>query len=106
MSKVRVRIRGSCLCGCAGLKGGFENPKELHVMKYKKAMKSPDSKNWEVAVDDKHNYMTGSKQCGVDIGEDHLTCKTVCKVFNYPSNTTIAAQKVDITKMGKGNTPW
>ena len=49
------------VCVGAGLGGGFENTKELHVMKYKKAMKSPDAKNWEVAVDDKHNCMTGSE---------------------------------------------
>ena len=53
---------GEVVCVCAaGLGGGFENTKELHVMKYKKAMKSPDAKNWEVAVDDKHNCMTGSE---------------------------------------------
>ena len=45
----------------AGLRGGFKNTKELHVMRYKNALKTSDVKNWEVAVDDEHDCTTGSK---------------------------------------------
>ena len=38
-------------CVGAGIGGGFQNTKELHVMKYKEAMRSPDKKKWDQAVD-------------------------------------------------------
>jgi hypothetical protein len=37
-------------CGGAGLWGEFKSTKELHVMKYKRAMKTPDKDNWTDAV--------------------------------------------------------
>jgi hypothetical protein len=33
-------------CFGAGIQGGFKSSKELHVMKYKQAMKTPDKDNW------------------------------------------------------------
>jgi hypothetical protein len=44
---------GEVACVGAGLAGGFENTKELHVMKSKKAMKTEDSKEWKVAVNER-----------------------------------------------------
>jgi hypothetical protein len=38
----------------AGLGGGFENTQELHVMKYKEAMKTPDKPNWINEVNEEH----------------------------------------------------
>jgi hypothetical protein len=48
---------GELACVGAGLGGGFENTKELHVMKYKQAMATSDSKNWELAVKAEHDRM-------------------------------------------------
>jgi hypothetical protein len=44
-------------CIGAGIGGGFVNTKELHVMKFKQAMESKDSKQWERAVDEEHDRM-------------------------------------------------
>jgi hypothetical protein len=52
---------GEVACVGAGLGGGFLNTKELHVMKYKKAMKTPDCKKWEVAVKEEHDRMVKCK---------------------------------------------
>ena len=52
---------GAVACVGAGLGGGFENTKELHVMKYKKAMMTKDVKNWKVAVEDEHNRFKDSE---------------------------------------------
>ncbi len=38
----------------AGLGGGFDNTQELHVMKYKEAMKTPDKPNWINEVNEEH----------------------------------------------------
>jgi hypothetical protein len=46
--------------------GGFENTKELHVMKYKQAMKSKDKDMWDEAVFEEHKRMVKSffgQQC-------------------------------------------
>jgi len=43
----------------AGIGGGFQNTKELHVMKYKKAMRSPDKEEWDKAVDGKNMQKYG-----------------------------------------------
>ena len=42
----------------AGLGGGFDVTTELHVMKYKQAMKSDDKNAWIKAVDEEHKQMT------------------------------------------------
>ena len=41
----------------AGLGGGFGSTTELHVMKYKAAMKTADSNKWKVAVEEEHARM-------------------------------------------------
>jgi hypothetical protein len=38
----------------AGLGGGFENTHELHVMKYKEAMRTPDKPDWVKSVNEEH----------------------------------------------------
>ena len=38
-----------------GIGGGFQNTKELHVMKYKEAMKQPDRENLADAVKEEHD---------------------------------------------------
>ncbi len=38
----------------AGLGGGFDNMHELHVMKYKEAMKTPDKPHWIKGVNEEH----------------------------------------------------
>jgi len=38
-------------CVGAGIGGGFQNTKELHVMKFKEAMSTPEKKEWEGAVE-------------------------------------------------------
>ena len=43
-----------------GLGGGFYNTNELHVMKFKEAMKK-DPKSWTKAVDEEHNRMVKNK---------------------------------------------
>jgi hypothetical protein len=45
----------------AGIGGGFINTQEFHVMKYDKAMATPDVKEWEKAVDREHERMVKSK---------------------------------------------
>jgi len=48
--KLEVRMPGKThLIG-----GGFQNTKELHVMKYKEAMSTPDRIEWEGAVKKEH----------------------------------------------------
>ena len=39
----------------AGVGGGFKDTHELHVMKYKEAMKSPDKEKWDEAVKEELN---------------------------------------------------
>ena len=41
-------------CVGAGLGGGFDHMSELHVMKFKQAMKLADKENWEKAVNEEH----------------------------------------------------
>jgi hypothetical protein len=45
----------------AGIGGGFENTQELHVKKYNEAMKTPDKKKWQMAVDEEHERMNKYK---------------------------------------------
>ena len=40
-------------CVGAGIGGGFQNTKELHIMKYKASMQTQDRNNWEDAVEEK-----------------------------------------------------
>jgi len=44
-------------CVGAGIGGGFQNTKELHVMKYKEAMNTLDKIEWEGAVEKEHQNM-------------------------------------------------
>ena len=48
-------------CVGAGIGGGFDHTSELHVMKFKQAMKSVDKENWEKAVDEEHERMVKHK---------------------------------------------
>ena len=41
-------------CVGAGLGSGFDHMSELHVMKFKQAMKLADKENWEKAVNKEH----------------------------------------------------
>ena len=41
-------------CVGAGVGGGFENTSELKVLKYNEAMKNPDKKKWEQAVQEEY----------------------------------------------------
>ena len=41
----------------AGLGDGFAHTSELKVMKHDKAMKTKDSKKWEIAVEEEHVRM-------------------------------------------------
>ena len=45
----------------AGIGGGFVDTSELHVMKFKEAMKGKDSVQWQKAVDEEHERM--QKHC-------------------------------------------
>ena len=49
--KIRDEIAGIG----AGIGGGFENTKELHVMKYNEAMQQPDREQWVKAVREEHD---------------------------------------------------
>ena len=55
-------------CVGAGIGGGFQNTKELRVMKYKEAMSTKDTAEWEAAVDqesdkmDKHTVFEPTKR--------------------------------------------
>ena len=49
---------GKFACVGAGLGGGFNNTKELHVMKYDEAMQQPDANKWKNAVMEEHERMT------------------------------------------------
>jgi hypothetical protein len=42
------------ICIGAALGGGFQNTQELHVKKYKDAMKGPDKDKWENDVLEEH----------------------------------------------------
>jgi len=44
-------------CVGAGIGGGFQNTKELHIMKYKEAMDTPDKIEWEGVVKKEHQNM-------------------------------------------------
>ena len=44
-------------CVGAGIGGGFQNTKELRVMKYNEAIDSEDAEEWEDAVLEEHNKM-------------------------------------------------
>ena len=48
-------------CVGAGLGGGFQNTKELHVLKYDEAMKTEDKPKWEEAVKAEHDKMVKFK---------------------------------------------
>lgn len=41
----------------AGIGGGFVDTSELHVMKYKEAMRGADASKWQKAVDKEHDRM-------------------------------------------------
>ena len=41
----------------AGIRGGFIDASELHVMKFKEAMAGKDSDKWQKAVDKEHECM-------------------------------------------------
>jgi hypothetical protein len=45
------------ICIGAALGGGFENTQELHVKKYKEAMKGPGKQKWENAVFEERGRM-------------------------------------------------
>ena len=45
----------------AGIRGGFINMNELHVMKYKEAMARKDAKKWQKAVDEEYKCMMQHK---------------------------------------------
>jgi hypothetical protein len=45
------------ICVGAALGGGFQNTQELHVKKYKNAMKGPDKDKWEKYVFKEHERM-------------------------------------------------
>jgi hypothetical protein len=45
------------ICIGAALGGGFENTQELHVKKYKEAMKGPDKEKWENVIFEEHERM-------------------------------------------------
>jgi hypothetical protein len=45
------------ICIGAALEGGFENTQELHVEKYKEAIKGPDKQKWENAVFEEHKRL-------------------------------------------------
>jgi hypothetical protein len=45
------------ICIGAALGGGFENTQELHIKKYKEAMKEPDKQKWENAILEEHERM-------------------------------------------------
>ena len=44
-------------CVGAGLGGGFDHTSELHVMKFKQAMKLTDKEHWKKAVNEEHKQM-------------------------------------------------
>lgn len=44
-------------CVRARLGGSFDHTSELHVMKFKKAMRSADKEHWVMAVDEEHYWM-------------------------------------------------
>ena len=46
---------GEIACVGAGIRGGFANTKELHVMKYDEAMNCPDKAEWKQAVEQEYN---------------------------------------------------
>jgi hypothetical protein len=45
------------ICIGAAIGGGFQNTQELHVKKYKEAMKGPEKDKWENAVFEEHERM-------------------------------------------------
>jgi hypothetical protein len=60
---------GEVVCVGAGFGGGFEITKELHVMKYKKAMVTSDSKEWELAVKAEHDRNGQGRSWGGSAGQ-------------------------------------
>ena len=44
-------------CVGAGLGGGFNHTSELHVMKFKQAIRSADKEQWQKAVDKEYEWM-------------------------------------------------
>jgi len=48
-------------CVGAGLGGGFDHRAELHVMKFKQAMKTVDKEHWQRAVGEEHARMQKHK---------------------------------------------
>jgi hypothetical protein len=48
-------------CVGAGIGGGFSNTQELHVLKYKQAMKTEEKEHWEKAVLEEHQRMEKHK---------------------------------------------
>ena len=45
----------------AALGGGFDDTKELRVVKYEEAINGPDGEAWQAEVDNEHNRMVKSK---------------------------------------------
>ena len=44
-------------CIVEGIGGGYKNTKELHVMKYKKAVEVDDKDDWEAEVEEERKNM-------------------------------------------------
>ena len=74
----------------AGIGGGFANTQELHVMKYEKAMRGPDSKEWGHAVTVEHDRMV-----------KHGVFKVVRKI-DLPKGTKILTSTWAMKKKANG----
>jgi hypothetical protein len=57
-------------CVGAGLGGGFQSTKELHVMKYKQAMKTKDKDMWTEAVFEEHDRMVKREVWRTELKKD------------------------------------
>jgi hypothetical protein len=57
-------------CVGAGLGGGFQSTKELHVMKYKQAMKTKDKDMWTEAVFEEHDRMVKRQVWRAELKKD------------------------------------
>jgi hypothetical protein len=66
-------------CVGAWLGGGFKSTKELHVMKFKHAMETPDKDHWTDAVFEEHERMVKRQVCRADLRKK---VPKYAKVFN------------------------
>jgi hypothetical protein len=57
-------------CVGAGLGGGFQSTKELHVIKYKQAMKTKDKDMWNEAVFEEHDRMVKRQVWRTELKKD------------------------------------